>query len=89
MELLRQPLFDKGVLDRDAVIVRCNGKRRADAVLRVVTLVPGTRYTRITASNVLEYLDSVPAGERGGLQECFTLVDCLVDEYAKDHDDDD
>lgn len=94
MEIYRQPLSDKNAVisarasDCDAVIVRCNGKRRADAVLRVVTLAPGTPYTRITASNVLEHLDSMPDGGNGNLQECFTLVKCLVEEYAKEHDDD-
>ena len=94
MEIYRQRLSDKNAVisarasDRDAVIVRCNGKRRADAVLRVVTLEPGTPYTRITASNVLEHLDSMPADDVG-LQDCFMLVACLADEYAREYDNED
>ena len=88
MELYRQHLVDRNsviadrVPDRDAVIVRCNGSRRADKVLRVVTLEPGTAYRSIAAPNILEHLDTVPYTPEG-MEECKHLVGALAVEYAR------
>ncbi|MHB8225046.1 hypothetical protein [Acidithiobacillus sp.] len=92
MEICRVHLTDQHAViadrvpDRDVVIASCHGKHRADKVLRVVTLEPGTPYRSIAAPNVLEHLDTVPYTDNG-LDSCLRLVSALAAEYAKEHPD--
>ena len=79
MEIQRLQLLE----DRDAVIVMCHGKRRADRMYRVVIVRHGARYTRILAPDVLENLYRGPATGTE-LAFCKDLLAELGKEYKKE-----
>ena len=76
MELLRRKLNDS----YDVVVVQCNGKKRADKIIRVVSIAHGTRYVSSKARNV-EVVHETASTSAEDLDYCMRLADSLADVY--------
>lgn len=64
----------------DVVVVLCNGKKRADKVIRVVSIVHGTPYVSSKARNV-EMVHETASASADDRDFCMELADSLADVY--------
>jgi len=67
----------------DAVVVQCNGKRRVDKRVRVVSIAHGTRYVSSAARNV-EVVHETLSASAEDRDYCMILADSLVDVYREE-----